>query len=261
MGCVSSKAAESEPSRTQTAQPGKASDQSTTTVVKSVTQSNGSTAPSSVTLGTAEGGLSTQTSNVSKLSAATSNQDVQRACFGAGCYWGTEKFFRYDCAKKNNHLGTLISGKVGFMGPPSAPVNPTYKDVCSGTTGHVEVYEIEFTGGAAYYEALVRFFFQFHDPTTMNKQGNDRGTQYASVIYCYNEEQVAIATRVKEELQALLDSGRLGAKVFSNGWIATDIRQATTFYPAHEEHQDYLNVNPHGYCNHRIRFKEWPSSN
>lgn len=261
MGCISSKAAE--PS-TVGPPPEKSTVPPSSTVTKLSTQSAGGTSsasPSSITLGTAEGGfgLSTQTSTVSKPSAATSG-DVQKACFGAGCYWGTEKFFRYDCAKKNKHLGTLISGEVGFMGPASAPADPTYKEVCSGSTGHVEVYEIEFSGGAAYYEALVRFFFQFHDPTTMNKQGNDRGTQYASVIYCYNEEQVAIATRVKEELQALMDAGKLGAKVYSNGWIATDIRQATLFYPAHEEHQDYLTVNPHGYCNHRIRFKEWPTN-
>jgi peptide-methionine (S)-S-oxide reductase len=76
------------------------------------------------------------------------------------------------------------------MGPPSSGANPSYRDVCSGTTGHVEVYDCEFDGNEETYEQLVRHFFMFHDPTTLNKQGNDRGTQYASVLYCYDQKQV-----------------------------------------------------------------------
>ena len=78
------------------------------------------------------------------------------------------------------------------MGPLTSGANPSYRDVCSGTTGHVEVYDCEFEGGEEAYEKLVRFFYMFHDPTTLNKQGNDRGTQYASVIYCYDQKQVRV---------------------------------------------------------------------
>lgn len=84
----------------------------------------------------------------------------------------------------------MQSGAVGFMGPPSSGANPSYRDVCSGTTGHVEVYDCEFDGNEETYEQLVRHFFMFHDPTTLNKQGNDKGTQYASVLYCYDQKQV-----------------------------------------------------------------------
>lgn len=92
---------------------------------------------------------------------------MPRACFGAGCYWGTEKFFFKDFNK--SFPGSIIAGAVGFMGPSTAKANPTYREVCSGQTGHVEVYDLEFTGGADVYEKLVRHFFKFHDPTTMNR--------------------------------------------------------------------------------------------
>jgi peptide-methionine (S)-S-oxide reductase len=183
-------------------------------------------------------------------------KDPQRACFGAGCYWGTEKFFRHDFAKKYIDMGNIHEGKVGFMGPADAPKNPSYRDVCTGATGHVEVYDFEFSGGNNYYRELVKYFFQFHDPTTLNRQGNDRGTQYASVIYCYTDEQVEIAKSVKEELQELINSGKI--KGYKEKVVTTDIRRSTKFYPAHQEHQDYLMQNPNGYCNHRIRFGLWP---
>eukprot|EP01033_Poteriospumella_lacustris_P004287 gene4287-3060_t len=182
---------------------------------------------------------------------------LEEACFGAGCYWGTEKYFKYKFMEQFEHLGSIVGGKVGFMGPVDAPANPSYREVCSGTTNHVEVYHFQYSGGSAQYEALVRYFFQFHDPTTLNRQGNDKGTQYASVIYTYSDEQREIASRVKEELQGLIDCGKL--KPYSSKVVETDIRDSTIFYPAHDEHQDYLTINPTGYCNHRIRFKEWPT--
>lgn len=183
-------------------------------------------------------------------------KNTERACFGAGCYWGTEKFFRHDFSKKHIDMGIIHDGQVGFMGPPNAPENPNYRDVCTGATGHVEVYDFEYSGGSAYYEELVKFFFQFHDPTTLNRQGNDRGTQYASVIYCYSDEQLQIAKRVKAELQELIDGNKI--KGYKEKVVSTDIRRSTKFYPAHKEHQDYLMQNPNGYCNHRIRFGLWP---
>jgi len=186
-----------------------------------------------------------------------SDANLEKACFGAGCYWGTEKFFKYNFSKKFPELGAIVNGTVGFMGPKDAPANPTYREVCSGATGHVEVFQFEYSGGDEYYEQIVRFFFQFHDPTTPDRQGNDKGTQYASVIYCYTEKQLKIATQVKEELQNLLDERRL--RCYKDNTVTTDIRMHSIFYPAHDEHQDYLAVNPNGYCNHKIRFEDWPS--
>jgi peptide-methionine (S)-S-oxide reductase len=193
---------------------------------------------------------------VSPNQTTSQPEQIQTACFGAGCYWGTEKFIKHKFVEQFGHLGSIINGQVGFMGPVDAPANPTYREVCSGSTGHVEVYHFQYTGGAPQFEVLVRFFFQFHDPTTKNRQGNDKGTQYSSVIYCFSEEQHRIASQVKDELQALIDCGKI--KPFSMKVVETEIRDSTTFYPAHEEHQDYLRINPNGYCNHRIRFKEWP---
>lgn len=181
---------------------------------------------------------------------------VQRVCFGAGCYWGTEKFFRGEFTRKFGHLGVITAAAVGFMGPPGAPEKPTYMEVCKGNSGHVEVFHIEYQGGMPFFEAMVRFFFQFHDPTTRNAQGNDRGSQYASVIYCETEEQKAVALRVKQDLQRLIQDRTI--TVFQESSVETLITAYTVFYPALEEHQNYLQKNPNGYCNHRIRFADWP---
>ena len=142
------------------------------------------------------------------------------------------------------------------MGPPTAKANPTYREVCTGSTGHVEVYDMEFNGGDETFEKLVRHFFMFHDPTTMDRQGNDRGSQYASVIFCYNDAQVSIAQKVKAELQKLVDAGKVK---YSEKKVVTDIRPATIFYAGPTDHQKYLENNPFGYCNHGYRFQKWPS--
>jgi peptide-methionine (S)-S-oxide reductase len=153
--------------------------------------------------------------------------------------------------------GTVTSGKVGFMGPPTAKPNPTYREVCSGTTQHVEVYDLQYTGGEQSYENLVKFFFMFHDPSTKDRQGNDRGTQYASAIFCYDPVQEEIARRVKAELSLLVKQGKVTG--YQNKEITTDIIAATKFYPAQDDHQQYLEKNPWGYCNHGYRFKRWPA--
>ena len=103
----------------------------------------------------------------------------------------------------------LQSGAVGFMGPTTSKENPSYREVCSGSTGHVEVYDCVFDGNEETYEQLVRHFFMFHDPTTLNRQGNDQGTQYASVLYCYDQKQTEIANKVKSELQDLVSKGKI----------------------------------------------------
>ena len=107
-------------------------------------------------------------------SKTMTNEGESYAGFGAGCYWGTEKYFKKDFKKYFPNKGEITWGKVGFMGPTTAKANPSYREVCSGSTGHVEVYNLKFTGGNEAYEALTRFFFQFHDPTTLNSQGNDQ---------------------------------------------------------------------------------------
>lgn len=208
-----------------------------------------------------------ETDGISPVKQSTQSEKERnatgQACFGAGCYWGTEKFFSRTFSKVQGlPPGKLVSGKVGFMGPVSAPPNPNYEDVCTGKTGHVEVYNFEYTGGDEFYEAAVRYFFQFHDPTTLNRQGNDAGTQYASVIYCYTKLQFDIATRVKEQLQLFLNNGNIPKGTYQSVRVSTDIRMVETqFFEAKQEHQDYLTKNPTGYCNHRLRLQTWPVNN
>jgi peptide-methionine (S)-S-oxide reductase len=245
--------------------------------------------------GSAEEHVSTTTSVNSEQDAPVVG-DVWRVGFGAGCYWGTEKFIGHVFPQRSDKPnGSIIkgSGKVGFMGPKVAKSNPSYEDVCTGRTGHVEVYDLSFTGGAAYFEAMLKFFYMIHDPTTKDRQGNDRGTQYASVVYCYNQEQFDIATRVKDEVQALINSKHI--TVYSSVRVTTDIRHtkdASPFFEvracvrvcmcvslvlvthspshhspsfsqphqAHKEHQDYLTANPSGYCNHGFKLTTWPQA-
>lgn len=175
---------------------------------------------------------------------------------GAGCYWGTEKFIVKDFQAK--FPNSIQDAKVGFMSPDVHAVqNPSYNQVCTGSTGHVEVLNVELSNPTPeLFQELVRFFFSFHDPTTMNRQGNDVGTQYASAIFCTDAKQKEIAEKVKAELQSAIDGGNL--KTYQSKTVTTGIFDYTTFYPAHEEHQEYLSKNPLGYCNHRYRFREWP---
>lgn len=185
------------------------------------------------------------------MGTSTLQMTSNRVGLGAGCYWGTEKFIKSDFTKM--FPGTVKSGAVGFMNPSiNAPPNPTYRQVCSGTTGFVETYDCEFDGKPETFEKLVKHFFTFHDPTTLNRQGNDAGTQYGSVIFCYDEGQQQIASKVKADLQALIDTGKVR---YQNKQVTTAIVPATKFYPAQDDHQEYLSKNPWGYCNHAYRFK------
>ena len=108
------------------------------------------------------------------------------------------------------------------------------------------------------FEPLIRFFFQFHDPTTKDRQGNDAGSQYGSVIFCDDDAQKSIAQNVKQEVQQLLDAGKISS--YAKKQVETLIVDTNPFYPAQEEHQQYLEKNPSGYCNHYYRFKEWPTA-
>mmetsp|Transcript_17039 Transcript_17039/g.24622 ORF Transcript_17039/g.24622 Transcript_17039/m.24622 type:complete len:177 (+) Transcript_17039:1236-1766(+) len=172
-------------------------------------------------------------------------------------YWGTEKYIKKDFQKR--FPDSIKDAKVGFMSPdPNGMKNPSYRQVCSGTTGHVEVLWVEMNDADKHFEELIKFFFMFHDPTTKNRQGNDAGTQYASWIFCADEEQQKIANKVMAELQKAVDQKKV---TYLQSQVNTDIGPMNEFYPAHDEHQEYLSKNPLGYCNHRFRFKEWPSLN
>ncbi len=155
---------------------------------------------------------------------------VERATLGGGCFWCLEPVFL--------SLRGVHSSTSGYAGG-SAP-NPTYKQVCSGQTGHAEVVQIEFDPAEISYADILRVFFTLHDPTTLNQQGADVGTQYRSIVLTESDEQAATAAQVKREIEA---SGIWG------GPLVTQIEPLTRFWRAEEEHQDYFARNPwSGYC-------------
>jgi len=155
---------------------------------------------------------------------------VEQATFGSGCFWCTEAVFR--------ELRGVLEAISGYCGG-SAP-NPSYEAVCTGTTGHAEAVHITFDPAQISYEQLLRAFFTSHDPTTLNRQGNDVGTQYRSVIFHHDEAQRLAAERMKRELDA--------AGVFPRP-IVTQIVPFVQFFPAEDYHQDYFASNPtQPYC-------------
>jgi len=157
--------------------------------------------------------------------------NVGFAIFGLGCFWGAErKFWQKD---------GVVSTVVGYAGG-STP-NPTYEEVCSGLTGHTEVVLVVYDQDKVSYEALLKMFWELHDPTQGMRQGNDIGTQYRSVIYCTTPEQLALAQASKEAYQAELTKA-------GKGTITTEIDKAPTVYFAEAYHQQYLAKNPEGYC-------------
>ncbi|MEL6813470.1 MAG: peptide-methionine (S)-S-oxide reductase MsrA [Cyanobacteria bacterium J06598_3] len=156
---------------------------------------------------------------------------METAVFGLGCFWGAErKFWQVD---------GVYSTAVGYAAG-STP-NPTYREVCSGMTGHNEVVLVIFDPSVVSYEALLKVFWESHNPTQGMQQGNDKGTQYRSGIYTYSEAQLAAAKASKEMYQEKLKEAGYGA-------ITTEILPASKFYYAEEYHQQYLAKNPGGYC-------------
>eukprot|EP00978_Attheya_sp_CCMP212_P011830 scaffold29384_cov51-Attheya_sp.AAC.1 len=185
----------------------------------------------------------TQSLSLFSSKIGMSSQLSNTVALGAGCYWGTEKYVKKDFQKL--FPGSIKSATVGFMNPdPNGMKNPSYRQVCSGSTGHVEVLNVELNDPAKHYEELVKFFFRFHDPTTKNRQGNDAGTQYSSYVFCSDDQQKKIANKLVNELQGFMDSG----KVKYNGkQVVTLVGDYTTYYEAQKEHQEYLENNPNGY--------------
>jgi peptide-methionine (S)-S-oxide reductase len=158
---------------------------------------------------------------------------TQEAVFGMGCFWGAEKGFWT--------IPGVVSTSVGYAGGTTP--NPTYREVCSGRTGHTEVVRIVFDPARVRYEDLLRAFWEGHDPTQGMRQGNDVGTQYRSAIYTYGDEQGRAAEASRDAYEKVLRAAGYGA-------ITTEIAPAPEYYFAEEYHQQYLAKNPDGYCGH-----------
>jgi peptide-methionine (S)-S-oxide reductase len=158
-------------------------------------------------------------------------QGLERAVFGMGCFWGAERKFW--------QTPGVYATAVGYAG--GATPNPTYEEVCSGFTNHAEVVLVVFDPARVSYQALLRVFWEGHDPTQGMRQGNDVGTQYRSAIYAYGEPQLKAALASREMFQQRLSKAGFGA-------ITTEIAPASEFYYAEDYHQQYLGKNPDGYC-------------
>ncbi len=156
---------------------------------------------------------------------------MEQAVFGMGCFWGAEREFW--------KLPGVYTTAVGYAGGYTR--NPTYKEVCSGMTGHTEVVLVVYDPAQVSYQTLLKLFWESHDPTQGMRQGNDVGTQYRSAIYVHNDAQRAAAEASRQEFQQALKERRYGD-------ITTEILDAPAFYYAEDFHQQYLEKNPGGYC-------------
>ncbi|HVM20545.1 MAG TPA: peptide-methionine (S)-S-oxide reductase MsrA [Egibacteraceae bacterium] len=160
-------------------------------------------------------------------------EGYQQAIFGMGCFWGAERLFW-----QVDGVYTTAAGYSGGYTP-----NPTYEEVCTAQTGHAEVVLVVWDPDAVSYDDLLKVFWEQHDPTTPNRQGNDVGTQYRSAIYTFDEAQRVAAEASRDRYQAQLRDAGYGA-------ISTEIADAGAFFYAEDYHQQYLAKNPGGYCNH-----------
>jgi peptide-methionine (S)-S-oxide reductase len=158
-------------------------------------------------------------------------EGLEVAVFGLGCFWGAERIFW--------QTDGVYSTAVGYAG--GFTPNPTYEEVCSGRTGHTEAVQVVFDPAVVSYDALLKRFWEGHDPTQGMRQGNDVGTQYRSAIYCTTDAQLAAAKASRDMYQERVRTAGYGE-------ITTEIREAPTFYYAESYHQQYLAKNPNGYC-------------
>ena len=164
------------------------------------------------------------------------NSKLEVATLGGGCFWCTEAVFQ-----EVKGIESVISGYAGG----NVPGKPTYREICSGLTGHAEVVQITFDANIISYQDILIIFMTTHDPTTLNRQGADRGTQYRSVIFYHNEKQKEIAEEVIKQVQS-----------YYSDKIVTEIAELPTFYEAEAEHQNYYRENTtQGYCSFVIEPK------
>jgi peptide methionine sulfoxide reductase msrA/msrB len=180
--------------------------------------------------------METKTASAGTATNAAANQAAKRevAVLAGGCFWGMEEILR--------KIPGVLETKVGYTGG-SVP-NPTYRLICTGITGHAEAVQIAFDPAKISYEEILGYFFRMHDPTTLNQQHNDRGTQYRSAIFYTTDDQKAVAERVKERVNK------------SGKWkkpVVTEITKASEFYVGEDYHQKYLVKNPGGYNCHVLR--------
>lgn len=176
-----------------------------------------------------------QSDDTKKSSSETSTEKV--ATLAGGCFWCTEAVM-----EKLEGVNDVVSGYIG-----GHMKKPTYKAVCTGRTGHAEAVEVYYDPAKVSFEDLLKVFFKTHDPTTLNRQGNDAGTQYRSSVFYHNDEQKEAA---KKFIAKLNDSGEYRRP------IVTKLEKAVTFHPAEEYHQDYFRLNPNaGYCQAIVRGK------
>jgi len=181
--------------------------------------------------------MKTEEPATKKTNEDTSSQPIDTATFGAGCFWCVEAVFQ--------RLDGVISIKSGYSG--GTVKNPSYREVCTGNTGHAEVCQIVYDKRKVSFDELLEVFWKTHDPTTLNMQGNDHGTQYRSAIFYHNQEQKEKAESYKKELNA--------AHVYPNP-IVTEIVPFTNYYAAEDYHQNYYNQNGNeGYCKFVIQPK------
>jgi peptide-methionine (S)-S-oxide reductase len=179
--------------------------------------------------------LSVQSKQQSSVKQQGSDSIVETAILGGGCFWCTEAVF-----EKIDGIIDVVSGYAGGKSE-----NPTYKEICTGKSGHAEVIKIDFNPERISFEKILDIFGKAHDPTTLNRQGADVGTQYRSTVMFLNDKQKVAAEKWKIELSKKLPSK-----------VVTEIVKAPTFYKAEEYHQDYYTRNPNqGYCNFVIRPK------
>lgn len=162
---------------------------------------------------------------------------MQKITLGAGCFWCVEAIYK--------ELKGVEKVEPGYSGGKIA--NPTYREVCSGLTGHAEVIQLEYDESIIDFKEILEVFFKTHDPTTLNRQGADVGTQYRSAIFYHNENQKEVAEKVISELE--------NSSVFDNP-VVTEVTEFTAFYPAEEYHKNYYKNNPEeGYCRMVVRPK------
>ncbi|CAZ80793.1 unnamed protein product [Tuber melanosporum] len=157
-------------------------------------------------------------------------ETTEKATFAAGCFWGVEHLFRKHFTGKG-----LLDARVGYIGGDTA--HPTYRSVCSGTTGHAEALQVLYNPSEVTYEKLLEFFFQMHDPTTVDRQGPDVGSQYRSAIFFHNDKQEEAAKAVLEKV----------TKQWYKTDMATQVIPAGEWWDAEDYHQLYLDNNPGGY--------------